>query len=478
MTTKIEWTDEVWNPTTGCDRISPGCDNCYALGMAKRLKAMGQAKYQTDGDPRTSGPGFGISTHPDALTEPLRWRKPRRVFVNSMSDLFHARVPREFLARVFAVMAATPQHTYQILTKRPERAARILNEQCKCGHPNGEHFRAAMEWAATSHSPTYVPGLEHGIYHRAGWPLPNVWIGTSVENQKYADLRIPALLDTPAAVRFLSCEPLLGPVDLTKWMPPVSPVPAEQAPATWAEWSWPDWVPDKVRAEIEGFWGADQGRSPRHWIRAMHKEAGTPPFGATVLMNDEPHRRKVTGRFVYCWGNIGRLVLNDDPNREYAYTSFGTRDRAQARGIDWVIGGGESGHRARAVHPDWMRSLRDQAVAADVPFFMKQWGEWGPAPFILRVCDPAVGWKGTEEELAVAKADSEARGATHVHTGNWYEQDGERRYWLHEIGHKPWSLERVGLPQGHEPIRRWGKGKAGRELDGRTWDEFPKAVAS
>lgn len=219
--TTIEWTrgddgtpGKTWNPTTGCDRISPGCDNCYALTMAKRLKGMGQAKYQTDGDPRTSGPGFGITVHPDALTEPLRWRKPRRVFVNSMSDLFHARVPREFLARVFAVMAATPQHTYQILTKRPERAARILNERCKCGHPNGEHFRAQMEWAATSHSPTYVPGLEHGIYHRAGWPLPNVWMGTSVEDQKYADLRIPALLQTPATVRFLSCEPLLGPVDL------------------------------------------------------------------------------------------------------------------------------------------------------------------------------------------------------------------------------------------------------------------------
>ncbi|MFD7109108.1 phage Gp37/Gp68 family protein [Streptomyces microflavus] len=211
---KIEWTEQTWNPTTGCDRISPGCDNCYALTMAKRLKGMGSAKYQTDGDPRTSGPGFGITTHPDTLTEPLRWKKPRKVFVNSMSDLFHARVPRDFLAQVFAVMAATPQHTYQILTKRPERAARILGGGCKCGHPNGEHFRASMEWAATSHSPTYVPGLEHGIYHRSGWPLPNVWIGTSVENQKYADLRIPALLKTPAAVRFLSCEPMVGPVNL------------------------------------------------------------------------------------------------------------------------------------------------------------------------------------------------------------------------------------------------------------------------
>ncbi|WP_306317286.1 MULTISPECIES: DUF5131 family protein [unclassified Streptomyces] len=211
--TSIEWTEQTWNPTTGCDRISPGCDNCYALTMAKRLKGMGQAKYQADGNPRTSGPGFALTVHADTLTEPLRWKKPRKVFVNSMSDLFHARVPREFLARVFAVMAATPQHTYQILTKRPERAARILTGLCTCGngHPPGEHFRSDMEWAATSHSPTYVPGLEHGIYHRSGWPLLNVWIGTSIESDAYTR-RADALRETPAAVRFISAEPLLGPL--------------------------------------------------------------------------------------------------------------------------------------------------------------------------------------------------------------------------------------------------------------------------
>lgn len=211
--TSIEWTEQTWNPTTGCDRISPGCDNCYALTMAKRLKGMGQAKYQTDGDPRTSGPGFALTTHADTLTEPLRWKKPRKVFVNSMSDLFHARVPREFLARVFAVMAATPQHTYQILTKRPERAARILTDLCTCGNGcvPGTHFRSEMEWAATPHSPTYVPGLESGIYHRSGWPLPNVWLGTSIESDDYAR-RADALRQAPAAVRFISAEPLLGPL--------------------------------------------------------------------------------------------------------------------------------------------------------------------------------------------------------------------------------------------------------------------------
>ncbi|MFG3046299.1 DUF5131 family protein [Streptomyces sp. NPDC048241] len=180
--TSIEWTEQTWNPTTGCDRISPGCDNCYALTMAKRLKGMGQAKYQNDGDPRTSGPGFALTGHPDVITDPLRWKKPRRVFVNSMSDLFHARVTTDLITQVWRTMQATPQHTYQILTKRASRLAPVL---------------------AKVHT-------ELGLTQ----PLPNVWLGTSVETQKYADLRIPALLEAPAAVRFLSCEPLLGPVDL------------------------------------------------------------------------------------------------------------------------------------------------------------------------------------------------------------------------------------------------------------------------
>ena len=194
----IEWTEQTWNPTTGCDRISPGCDHCYALTMAKRLKAMGQAKYQNDGDPRTSGPGFGITVHPDVLAEPLRWKKPRKVFVNSMSDLFHAGVANDFIARAFAVMALTPQHTYQLLTKRHGRMRSLLNDR---------DFLAQVD----NHREQLKPGC--GDFD---WPLPNVWLGVSVENQKWADIRIPALLDTPAAVRFLSCEPLLGPVRLTR----------------------------------------------------------------------------------------------------------------------------------------------------------------------------------------------------------------------------------------------------------------------
>lgn len=196
MTTAIEWTDATWNPTTGCDRVSPGCDNCYALTMAKRLKSMGSAKYQRDGDPRTSGPGFGITEHPAVLNLPATWRKPRRVFVNSTSDLFHGGVSDEFIAAVWAVMAATPQHTYQILTKRHARLRSLLSS---------DRFLVLPSEAG------WTPEVDR-------WPLPNVHLGVSVEDQGRADLRIPALLGTPAASRFLSCEPLLGPTDLSRWL--------------------------------------------------------------------------------------------------------------------------------------------------------------------------------------------------------------------------------------------------------------------
>lgn len=198
--TAIEWATKVWNPTTGCDRVTPGCDHCYALTMAKRLKGMGSTKYQTDGDPRTSGPGFGLAIHEDTLGIPLGWRKPQRIFVNSMSDLFHADVPDEFIARVWAVMASAPRHTFQVLTKRHGRMRSLLSS---------EEFRLAVQ--------RRIPHAGASPYVAAywkTWPLPNVWLGVSVEDQKRADLRVPALLDTPAAVRWLSCEPLLGPVDV------------------------------------------------------------------------------------------------------------------------------------------------------------------------------------------------------------------------------------------------------------------------
>ncbi|MEA2535260.1 MAG: hypothetical protein QOJ93_3071 [Actinomycetota bacterium] len=170
----IEWTDATWNPVTGCDRVSDGCTNCYALTLAKRLKAMGNPRYQVDGNSKSSGPGFGLTLHDDVLSVPLRWKAPRFVFVNSMSDLFHPRVPRSFITDVFAVMEEAGQHTYQILTKRPERMAAIISQV----RPH---------------------------------PLPNVWLGTSIELDRFAR-RADAVRDTPAVVRFLSLEPLLGPL--------------------------------------------------------------------------------------------------------------------------------------------------------------------------------------------------------------------------------------------------------------------------
>lgn len=165
----IEWTEATWNPTTGCDRISAGCDNCYALTLAKRLKAMGNEKYQLDGDPRTSGPGFGLTIHSSALELPYSWRQPRTIFVNSMSDLFHARVPDSFIRAVFNVMAETPRHTYQVLTKRPKRAVKLAD---------------TLEWPS------------------------NIWMGVSVEHEQTV-WRVDALQFVPAAVRFISAEPLI-----------------------------------------------------------------------------------------------------------------------------------------------------------------------------------------------------------------------------------------------------------------------------
>lgn len=275
MSTQISWTDETWNPTTGCSKVSEGCRNCYAAQMAPRLAAMGQKGYTDLPWTATNAPE-NVFTHPDRLDKPLRWKKPRRVFVNSMSDLFHEQVSTYFIDRVFAVMALAPQHTFQILTKRPKRMAEYL-----ASHDAG------LRWALqignrTGERPE--PG-EVVEWNRHG--LPNVWLGTSVEDQRAADKRIPHLLNTPAAVRFLSCEPLLGPVDLTT-------------------------------LETE-----------EHWLDALtgiHRVAGLAPLG-------------------------------------------GGPEEAR---VNWVIAGGESGPGYREMDHEWARSLRDQCVAAGVPFFFKQ----------------------------------------------------------------------------------------------------------
>jgi protein gp37 len=198
--TSIEWTESTWNPNTGCDRVSPGCDHCYALSLSGRLKAMGQPKYQTDGDPRTSGPGFGVAMHWDVVDQPLSWRRPQTVFVNSMSDLAHPRVTDEFIAAVFAVMGLADRHRYQILTKRPRRFRSLLQKS---------EFRSLVVQAMAERGGDlgFVEAVHEG--DPAVWPLRSVWLGASAEDDVRARERLPLLADTPAAVRFISAEPLL-----------------------------------------------------------------------------------------------------------------------------------------------------------------------------------------------------------------------------------------------------------------------------
>jgi protein gp37 len=211
-TTKIQWTDMVWNPVTGCDRTSPGCDHCYALTQAARQQLMERARidkgiqskpprWWRDGDPRTSGPGFGVACHEESLEVPLHWKRPRRIFVNSMSDLFHPEVPDEFIGRVFATMALAGNHTFQVLTKRAQRMASLVPAI-------GERLHELVDGA--------VAYTEHPLGY-PGWPLPNVWLGVSVENPNYK-FRLDHLRRTDAAVRFVSFEPLLadlGDLELT-----------------------------------------------------------------------------------------------------------------------------------------------------------------------------------------------------------------------------------------------------------------------
>lgn len=310
--TRIEWTDATWNPVTGCDKVSPGCDHCYAETFAERWRGTRGHYFET---------GFDVQLRPDKLDLPLRWTKPRRIFVNSMSDLFHARVPDEYIARLFAVMALAPQHTFQVLTKRHGRMRSLLSSA---------YFLHAVSrvWAEPPTDWTLPRDWSVPV-----WPLPNVWLGVSAEDQKRADLRIPALLDTPAAVRFVSAEPLLGPIDLH---------------------------------------GDPIGKDSVFWI--------------------------------------GHL--------------------------DWVIVGGESGPGARPMHPDWARSMRDQCVAAGVPFLFKQWGEH-------RIAIPGQDTWDKVESIPLSPDVPMEPGV--------------------DIG--PWAY-----------MRRVGKKRAGRELDGRTWDQYPEVA--
>jgi len=213
----IEWTDATWNPTRGCAKISPGCKHCYAETFAERFRGVAGHPYERGFDPRTA---------PDQLGAPLAWRKPRRVFVNSMSDLFLEEFPNEYIAAVFGVMAACPQHTFQILTKRPDRmhawfewVARRGDDGLRMFPDDPADWRIRQLCHVEARRRRVDLNADKRQNHGGPWPLPNVWLGTSVEDQQRAEERIPWLVEVPAVVRFLSCEPLLEAVDLTSVRP-------------------------------------------------------------------------------------------------------------------------------------------------------------------------------------------------------------------------------------------------------------------
>jgi protein gp37 len=312
----IEWTDRTWNPVRGCSVISPGCVNCYAMKQAHRFSGPGRA-YDGLTKLTKAGPQWTgiIRTVESALLEPLSWRKPQRVFVNSMSDLFHEGVPFEFVDKVFATMAQSWRHTFQILTKRADRM---------------------REYIAT-------PGRKYRVDERTPpapvgewpWPLPNVWLGVSVEDQKHADERIPQLLQTPAAVRFISAEPLLGPVNVEPYVRNTRTI--------------------HVSVDVEG---ALANRSFGFFTEN----------GRTLSAREAEERLKIL-RFQ----GVRRISA---ANGE----CVGFSDQTGCPGhqhprLDWLIVGGESGHGARVCSQLWIRSIVQQCRSASVPVFVKQIGK-------------------------------------------------------------------------------------------------------
>ena len=362
----IEWTSATWNPLRGCSRVSEGCRNCYAERIAGRFSYEGGAYERvadtvaTKGGTRSEGRWNGrVEFIEEALSLPLRWKKPRRIFVNSMSDLFHERVHDHWIAAIFDVMYQADRHAFQVLTKRPERM---------------------RDWCLHN----TVRGLR-----LTDKPLPNVHLGVSVEDQATADERIPLLLQTPAAVRFLSVEPLLGDVDLGlgRWIR----------------------LPRPVRSELP----FSDAYLPVGVYRAKSN-----PHGA--LSVEQPTR--YDGLLGVKPAEFERLPL-----------------------LDWVIVGGESGPGARPMHPDWARGVRDQCLAAGVPFFFKQWGEWAP----FGPVDNPQGSGPDPRYLSMALDRVDLLGRMQAHAD--YEPRGA------------WRMSRVG------------KKAAGALLDGREWREFPDA---
>lgn len=300
----IKWCDETWNPIRGCSRVSAGCVNCYAESVAHRFNAPGLPYEGLTKDGRWNGT---VRLVPDHLADPLRWQKPRKIFVNSMSDLFHESLDAKTIATVFGIMAAASRHTFQVLTKRPGRMRRWFDwiEH----NARSVLFTHADEALTDAGEPMFAK-TRSNLSGSGPWPLPNVWLGVSVEDQKTADARIPILLDTPAAVRFVSYEPALGPVDFARWVRP----------------EYPSHALGVSSAYVIG----EQARWRKTWGDPPTLE---PPKTVADVLAPEPFRR-----------------------------------------LSWIIVGGESGPRARPFDVGWARSTVKQCVAARVACFVKQMG--------------------------------------------------------------------------------------------------------
>ncbi|MED5546090.1 MAG: phage Gp37/Gp68 family protein [Pseudomonadota bacterium] len=329
--TRIEWTEATWNPITGCSIASPGCTNCYAMKLAgtrmKRHESRAGLTQDSKAGPVWTGE---VRFNENWLDQPVRWKRGRMIFVCAHGDLFHESVPDAWIDRVFSVMANAPQHTFQVLTKRSGRMRRYLT--------------ALPERIRDMHCD---PGLDF-----SSLPLPNVWLGVSVEDQARADERVADLRATPAAMRWLSCEPLLEEI------------------------------------------------------------------------------------------------------------SF---DPCELSAIDWIVVGGESGKGARPMHPDWVRSLRDQcAVACGVPFFFKQWGDWAP---ICEMSDEAIDaayYPAPERRPDASRQCKVDQCVLHRNADRF---DGRAMF------------NRPAFEQGSGAMTMMaiGKRKAGRAIDGLEHDEYPEA---
>lgn len=338
MSSDIEWLKnpdgskgETWNVLAGCDHKSAGCDGCWAARMATRQVGMGNKNYR--GTVKGGKWTGKIKLIPDALEKPLHWRKPRRIFVQSMGDLFHEKVPDAFLDTVFAVMCLAQWHTFMVLTKRPERMAEYL--QALTFERVRVHMNANWpgNWATMANKNR---SEEYKWAHLTGPPFHNVHLYTSIEDQATADERIPWLLKTPAAVRGVSLEPMIGLVDLDGYLPG-----------------------DRSCLACD-YVGNNSGKEERC---GRCGEDFPPP-----TEHDEPSCGCGSDDYVSSCPRCGAF------DEFGPYGSEGLWDTPAV--LDHVIVGGESGRGARPMNPKWVQDVRDQCVDAGVRFFFKQWGEF------------------------------------------------------------------------------------------------------